>query len=106
MFKAILAIAALTLGGCEIHNHPRHYTPEPIYQEVPHAYVTDAYNYCPYGAQWSDPYPWQPMVCEYSYNGDCCTWHAGCGEETWCWFNDACGWEYVQQYCGVEVFVY
>jgi hypothetical protein len=109
MKKIISIVVLATLAmGCEFHSYD-----DPHYRPSHSVYVEPAYpvyssateiSYCSYEAQYTQPFNMQPYDCEYSYYGQCCTWSVvGC-DETWCWYDDACGWEYAGEHCSSYVY--
>jgi len=95
--KIIIIIGTLLLFGCEVYTERNHSTLKHKHETgAPHQdYASEACSY-----EFYTPYPWsEALVCD-DY---CCMWERedfyGVCEETWCYYNDYCGWEAVEIYC-------
>ncbi len=108
MFLAIAAFLAVLLScGC--------YFIEVKSPRRPRGPVTQDYGYggrndfCPdeYQPSWDDPIVCEVQEDSYGPIGECCSWRDAYSDrhggdvclETWCLWDDYCGWEFIDSWC-------
>lgn len=100
MIKNIITISGvLLLVGCEVYT-TRSYPVLEHEHEPRHISVDTSVSPGSCSYEFYMPYSWHDaLICD----ENCCIWERedfyGVCEETWCYYDDYCGWEAVETYC-------